>query len=292
LSGLVNRRGFEKYLKPAIESSQNDQAGRVFYYLDLDQLMIIIDTCGHIAGDELLRQISRLLKKHLRSRDVLARLGSDEFGILMQHCDIDNAQQISQKLIDHVGRHQFIWENRPFSVAVRIGILPITDAIKNSTDLLRIADIACYAAKDAGRNCFKVYQEDVLDIAKVHGDMEWVTHINQALGANSFCLFGQKIQPNVGTGNNGLHYEVLLRLIDQLRKIITPNAFLPPAERHKLITKIDMWVIENHLADLAYLAEHLKHLRALELCSINLSETSLTAPGFQQMVLGRIDLIK
>ena len=271
---MVNRRGFEKYLKPAIESSQNDQAGRVFYYLDLDQLMIIIDTCGHIAGDELLRQISRLLKKHLRSRDVLARLGSDEFGILMQHCDIDNAQQISQKLIDHVGRHQFIWENRPFSVAVRIGILPITDAIKNSTDLLRIADIACYAAKDAGRNCFKVYQEDVLDIAKVHGDMEWVTHINQALETNSFCLFGQKIQPNADTGNNGLHYEVLLRLIDQLRKIITPNAFLPPAERHKLITKIDMWVIENHLADLAYLAEHPKHLRALELCSETFARNS------------------
>jgi predicted signal transduction protein with EAL and GGDEF domain len=147
-----------------------------------------------------------------------------------------------------------------FSVTVRIGILPITDAIKNSTDLLRIADIACYAAKDAGRNCFSVYQEDVLDIAKVHGDMEWGTQINQALETNSFCLFGQEIQPNADTGNNGLHYEVLLRLIDPLRKIIMPNAFLPPAGRHKLITKIDMWVIENGLADLAYLAEHPEHL--------------------------------
>ena len=272
-----------------MESSQNDQVGHVFWYLDLDQFKIINDTCGHIAGDELLRQVSHLLKKHIRSHDVLARLGGDEFGILMQHCDIDNAQQIAQKLIDNIGRHQFVWVNRPFSVAVSIGIAPITDAIKNSTDLLRIADIACYAAKDAGRNCFNVYQEDVLDIAKVHGDMEWVMQINQALETNSFCLFGQEIQPNADTGNNGLHYEVLLRLIDQSGKIITPNAFLPAAERHKLITKIDTWVTEDHLASLA---EHWEYLRALELCSINLSETSLTAPGFQQMVLGRIDLIK
>ena len=286
LSGLVNRRGIEQYLKLALESSQNDQAEHVFCYLDLDQFKIINDTCGHIAGDELLRQVSHLLKKHIRSHDVLARLGGDEFGILMQHCDIDNAQQIAQKLIDNINRHQFVWENRPFSVAVSIGIAPITDAIKNSTDLLRIADIACYAAKDAGRNCYKVYQEDVLDIAKVHGDMEWVTQINQALEANSFSLFGQKIQPNADTDNNGLHYEVLLRLIDQSGEIITPNAFLPAAERYNLITKIDTWVIENHLA---YLAEHPEHLRALELCSINLSGASLTAPGFQQTVIDCIN---
>jgi diguanylate cyclase (GGDEF)-like protein len=286
---LVNRRGFEQHLKHAMENSQNDQTGHVFCYLDLDQFKIINDTCGHIAGDELLRQISHLLKQHIRSHDVLARLGGDEFGILMQHCDINNAQQIAQKLIDNVGRHQFVWESRLFSVAVSIGIAPITDAIKNSTELLRIADIACYAAKDAGRNCFKVYQENVLDIAKVHGDMEWVTQINQALEDNSFCLFGQRIQANADTGNNGLHYEVLLRLIDQSGKIITPNAFLPAAERYNLITKIDTWVIENHLA---YLAEHPQHLRALELCSINLSGASMTASGFQQLVIDCIDHYK
>lgn len=289
LSGLVNRRGFEQYLSRAMKSSQNDQAGHVFCYLDLDQFKIINDTCGHIAGDELLRQISHLLKKHVRSDDILARLGGDEFGILMQHCDIDNAKQIAQKLIDNVGEHQFFWENRPFSIAASIGIAPITDAIKNSTDLLRIADIACYAAKDAGRNCFKVYQVGVSDIAKVHDDMEWVTQINQALENDNFCLFAQKIQANADTGNTGLHYEVLLRFIDASGGIITPNAFLPAAERYNLITKIDTWVIENHLA---YLAKHPSHLQALALCSINLSGASLTAPGFQQAVIACIDRYK
>ena len=289
LSGLVNRRGFEEYLTRAMTSSKKDKASHVFCYLDLDQFKVINDTCGHIAGDELLRQISHLLKNHIYGHDILSRLGGDEFGILMQYCDINNAQQVAQKLIDSVGRHQFIWENRSFSVAVSIGIAPITDAIKNSTDLLRIADIACYAAKYAGRNCFRVYQEDVSDIAKVHGDMEWVAKINQAFRDNRFCLYGQKIQSNADTDTDGLHYEVLLRLIDESGKIITPNAFLPAAERYNLITKIDTWVIENHLA---YLAEHPEHLQALELCSINLSGASLTAPGFQQTVIDCINRYK
>ena len=286
LSGLVNRRGFEHYLHLAMESKHNEQAEHVFCYLDLDQFKIVNDTCGHIAGDELLRQISHLLKKHIRNHDVLARLGGDEFGILMEHCNIENAEKVAQKLIDKVGEHRFLWENKPFSVAVSIGIAPITDSIKTTTDLLRIADIACYAAKDAGRNCYRIYQENVSDIAKVHGDMEWVTRINQAFENNSFCLYAQKIQPNTQASGSGLHYEVLLRLLDESGKIIAPNAFLPAAERYNLITKIDRWVIENQLA---YLAKNPEHLRALELCSINLSGASLTAPGFQQAVIACID---
>jgi diguanylate cyclase (GGDEF)-like protein len=286
LSGLINRRGFEHYLHLAMESKHNEQAEHVFCYLDLDQFKIVNDTCGHIAGDELLRQISHLLKKHIRNHDVLARLGGDEFGILMEHCNIENAEKIAQKLIDKVGEYRFLWEKKPFSVAVSIGIAPITEYIKTTTDLLRIADIACYAAKDAGRNCYRIYEEDVSDIEKVHSDMEWVTRINQALENNSFCLYAQKIQPNSLTSGSGLHYEVLLRLLDESGKIIAPNAFLPAAERYNLITKIDRWVIDNQCA---YLAKHPEHLRALELCSINLSGASLTAPGFQQAVIACID---
>lgn len=285
LSGLVNRRGFEHYLKQAIENSQNEQTEYVFCYLDLDQFKIVNDTCGHIAGDELLRQISHLLKENIRSHDVLARLGGDEFGIIMQHCNIENAQTITQKLIDNVENHKFIWEGQSFSIAVSIGIAPITETIKNTTDLLRVADIACYAAKDAGRNCFKVYQEDVSAIAKVNSDMEWVTKINRALENNSFCLYAQKIQPNIDSHAKGLHYEVLLRLFDESKKTISPNAFLPAAERYNLITKIDKWVITNQLA---YLAEHPEHLQALELCSINISGASIATPGFKKAV---IDLI-
>ncbi|MFT4747203.1 MAG: diguanylate cyclase (GGDEF)-like protein [Congregibacter sp.] len=282
LSGLVNRRGFERHLAQAMETKQIENAEHVFCYLDLDQFKVINDTCGHIAGDELLRQISRILKKHIRRHDVLARLGGDEFGILMLNCDIENAKQTSQKLIDRVNQHRFLWEERPFSISVSIGITPISDNIKNTNDLLRTADIACYAAKDAGRNCFRIYTESILDMARVHGDMQWVTKINSALDNNNFCLYAQVIQPNIPNDTVGLHYEVLLRMVDESGVLISPNVFLPAAERYHLMTKIDKWVIENQFD---YLSRHPEHLAAIELCSINLSGPSLTAPGFLQTVI-------
>jgi diguanylate cyclase (GGDEF)-like protein len=282
LTGLVNRRGFERQLFQAMESQETENAEHVFCYLDLDQFKIINDTCGHIAGDELLRQISQLLKTHIRNHDVLARLGGDEFGILMEHCNIENAKQLAQKLIDRVSQHRFLWEGKPFAISVSIGMVPMSDSISNTNDLLRFADIACYAAKDAGRNCFRTYTESVSDIAKVHGDMEWVTKINWALENNRFCLYAQLIEPNTQTNIAGLHYEVLLRMIDESGSIIAPGVFLSAAERYHLMTKIDMWVIENQFD---YLSRHPQHLAALTLCSINLSGPSLTAPGFQQTVI-------
>jgi diguanylate cyclase (GGDEF)-like protein len=285
LSGLVNRRGFERHLFQAMGSQRVENAEHVFCYLDLDQFKIINDTCGHIAGDELLRQISQLLKKHIRNHDVLARLGGDEFGILMEHCNIENAKQVTQKLIERVSQHRFLWEDKPFAISVSIGMVPISDSIHNTNDLLRYADIACYAAKDAGRNCYRTYTESVSDIAKVHGEMEWVTKINWALENNMFCLYAQIIKPNEQNTIAGLHYEVLLRMIDESGSIIAPGVFLSAAERYQLTTKIDMWVIENQFE---YLSKHPKHLANLALCSINLSGPSLTASGFQQTV---IDLI-
>jgi diguanylate cyclase (GGDEF)-like protein len=282
LSGLVNRRGFELHLSYAMETKQAENAEHVFCYLDLDQFKVINDTCGHIAGDELLRQISQLLKKHIRKHDVLARLGGDEFGILMVNCGIEDAKSIAQKLIDKVSRYRFLWEDKPFAISVSIGIAPVSDCINNANDLLRNADIACYAAKDAGRNCFRIYTESVLDIAKVHGEMQWVTKINWALENNKFCLYAQIIQPNVLTDTCGFHYEVLLRMVDESGLLVSPNAFLPAAERYHLMTKIDKWVIRNQFD---YLSKNPEHLASLELCSINLSGPSLTAPGFLQAVI-------
>jgi diguanylate cyclase (GGDEF)-like protein len=286
LSGLVNRRGFELHLFQAMQSRQAENAEHIFCYLDLDQFKVINDTCGHIAGDQLLRQISQILKTHIRSHDVLARLGGDEFGILMLNCNIKNAKEVAQKLIDKVNQHRFLWESKPFAISVSIGIAPISERINNTNDLLRNADIACYAAKDGGRNCFRLYSESVSDIAKVHGDMQWVTKINSALENNSFCLYAQVIQPNKSTDRTGLHYEVLLRLVDESGSLISPNVFLPAAERYHLMTKIDKWVIENQFN---YLSKHPKHLAALELCSINLSGPSLTAPGFLKQVIDCLD---
>jgi diguanylate cyclase (GGDEF)-like protein len=282
LSGLVNRRGFELHLSHAMETKQAENTEHVFCYLDLDQFKVINDTCGHIAGDELLRQISQVLKKHIRKHDVLARLGGDEFGILMVNCGVEDAKSIAQKLIDNVSLYRFLWEDKPFAISVSIGIAPVSDCINNANALLRNADIACYAAKDAGRNCFRIYTESVLDIAKVQGEMQWVTKINWALENNKFCLYAQIIQPNVLTDTCGFHYEVLLRMVDESGLLVSPNAFLRAAERYHLMTKIDKWVIRNQFD---YLSKNPEHLALLELCSINLSGPSLTAPGFLQAVI-------
>jgi diguanylate cyclase (GGDEF)-like protein len=211
LTGLVNRRGFEVLLNQAMQSKQPEF---VFCYLELDQFKIINDTCGHIAGDELLRQIGHLLNNHIRGNDALARLGGYEFGILMQYCNISNAGLIAQKLIDKIGQYRFFWEGKSFAITASIGIASLTQKIKNTTDLLRNADIACYTAKDAGRNCFRIYQEGISDTSQLHGDMQWVNKINQALENNDFCLYAQKIVPNITTTETGLHYEVLLRMLD------------------------------------------------------------------------------
>ncbi|MFT5541489.1 MAG: diguanylate cyclase (GGDEF)-like protein [Glaciecola sp.] len=286
LSGLVNRRGFEHLLNQAMQSKNPEL---VLCYLDLDQFKIINDTCGHTAGDELISQISHLLHKHIRSNDILARLGGDEFGILMQHFDIGDASLVAQKLIDQIGQYRFFWEGKPFAITVSIGIASITDKIQNTNDLLRNADIACYAAKDAGRNCFRIYEEGISEAARVHGDMEWVNKINQALENDDFCLYAQIIAPNMTIGESGLHYEVLLRMLDDNGAIIPPNAFLPAAERYHLMTKIDIWVIEHHFE---YLSKHPEHLANVALCSINISGPSLTAPGFQQAVIDSLEQYK
>ncbi len=233
-----------------------------------------------------MRQINHLLSNHIRSHDILARLGGDEFGILMQYCNIENAGNIAQKLIDKISAYRFLWEDKPFAITASIGIAPFTDKMQNTTDFLPNADIACYAAKNASRNCFRIYQEDVSDIAQVHGDIAWVTKINYALENDRFCLYGQEIVSNLTSAETGLHYEVLLRMLDDEAGIIAANAFFPAAERYHLMSKIDRWVIEHQFQ---YLYEHPEHLAIVSLCSINISGPSLTAPGFQQVVIDSLN---
>ncbi|MFT5580230.1 MAG: EAL domain-containing protein (putative c-di-GMP-specific phosphodiesterase class I) [Paraglaciecola psychrophila] len=193
---------------------------------------------------------------------------------------------MAQKLIDVVAGYRFIWEEKPFIVAVSIGIVPISELTINSNDLLRNADIACYAAKNAGRNCFRVYEKNVSAIAQVHVDMAWVTKINLALENNNVRLYAQKIQSNYDGNGQGLHYEVLLRMLDVDGSIVAPGAFLPAAERYHLMLKIDGWVIKNQFE---YLSKNPEHLAALTLCSINISGSSITSTVFQQAVIDQLD---
>jgi diguanylate cyclase (GGDEF)-like protein/PAS domain S-box-containing protein len=272
LTGLANRNKFDRYLKRAIILAHQENTEHALCYLDLDQFKIINDTCGHLAGDELLGQLGELLRKHIRQYDFVARLGGDEFGILMYNCSPSQAFQACEKLRDLIKDFNFAWDDRSFTVGVSIGVSSINIVSGNAVDLLKEADAACYAAKEKGRNRVHVFRPDDEALAMRRGEMQWVEKIHQGLEQNRFLLYGQPIVPFCDT-KEGLHFEVLLRYRDDRGNIIPPGAFLPAAERYNLASTLDRWIIATLLE---WLANHPDFLKTLSLCSINLSGLSLT----------------
>ena len=286
LTGLVNRSEFERRLQRVIEANQSMNAEHAICYLDLDQFKVINDTCGHLAGDELLRQLSELLFSQVRKRDTLARLGGDEFGVLMEHCDIAHARRVTDSLRAIVEEFRFVWQDKKFSIGVSIGLVPISIELGNVNEVLSAADAACYAAKDAGRNRVHIYSIDDKQVNQHRGEMKWVARINQALEDDLFALYYQKIVPIDQSKNHGEHYELLIRMIDKEGDIIPPGAFLPAAERFGLSTKIDLWVVNSAFS---WLAMHPAKQKKLELCTINLSGQTLGNDGFMEYLINKLD---
>jgi diguanylate cyclase (GGDEF)-like protein len=272
LTGLVNRRQFDYHIQNLVTLAQADNSAHALCYLDLDQFKVVNDTCGHMAGDELLRQLGDLLQQQVRKSDVLARLGGDEFGILMSNCTVEQAMQTGDKLRNAIRDFQFAWENRSFGVAVSIGVAPINRTSGNAVDILKEADAACYAAKEKGRNRVHVFNPDDEELAQRQGEMRWVEKIRSGIEHNRFLLYGQLIVPTMKI-DEGLHFETLLRYLDESGNIIPPGAFLPAAERYNMAPTLDRWVISalfQHLATTPGLIER------LEICSVNLSGLSLS----------------
>jgi diguanylate cyclase (GGDEF)-like protein/PAS domain S-box-containing protein len=271
LTGLVNRREFEDRLQRAVKVAHDEKIEYALCYMDLDQFKIVNDTSGHLAGDELLRQLGAVLKEHIRKGDVLARLGGDEFGMLIKECSLKEAEHVCEKLKDVISSFQFVWEDRCFSIGVSIGISSINNCTGNSTDSLKEADAACYAAKEKGRNRVHTFRIDDEELALRQGEMQWVEKIKQGLGENRFILYGQLIVP-CSKNQEGLHFETLIRYLDHQGNIIPPGAFLSSAERYGLVTTLDKWVI-SHLFD--WMEKNQNCLSSLAMCSINLSGHSL-----------------
>jgi len=273
LTGLVNRSEFDKRLQKAIEGSAAHGTQHTLAYLDLDQFKIVNDTCGHNAGDELLRQITGLLRIALRANDTLARLGGDEFGVLLESCPTYYALQIAENLRNIIADFHFVWDEKTFPISVSIGVVHIGGAgtaYLNCAEVLRVADSACYIAKDLGRNRIHVYQADDVEMNKRHGEIDWYTKIYSAISENRFVLYGQKIASiNDGTQYYD-HIEILVRLVSADNQIVPPMAFIPAAERYGLMPEIDRWVIRNAFAHIAGL-EH----ASTSLFCINLSGASL-----------------
>ena len=286
LTGLINRREFEERLERVLQSSQADHDQQhILLYLDLDQFKVINDTCGHLAGDELLRQLSNVLQSHVRKRDTLARLGGDEFGVLMEHCDLREGKRVANAMRDAVADYRFVWEDHTHVVGVSIGLVAFISEDDDLTDLLKAADAACYAAKDNGRNRVHVYCKQDSDLASRHGEMRWVARINLALENNRFRLALQPIVPINRFETNKLAYEVLIRM-QEGEQIIQPNDFLGAAERYNLTAKLDYWVIRNVFK---WLMEHNHEFDHVSLININLSGQSL---GDQELLKYVVDELK
>lgn len=250
LTGRYNRRAFEARLERAIETAVVEGKHHALCYIDLDQFKVVNDTCGHVAGDELLKQVASLLESEIRDSDMLARLGGDEFGVLFEGCDITKAAEHAEAMRLKVKKHHFIWQEKPFDTSISIGLVPITQESVNLAEVLKNADAACYVAKDSGRNRLQIYQQHDKELAQRYGEMQWVSRIQQALQEDWLELHGQLIRP---TTNKPFppHYEVLVRLRDRDGQLVPPMAFIPAAERYNLMQSIDQWVIQHALELLA-----------------------------------------
>lgn len=246
LTGLLNRHEFEVRLQQVLESARTDGSQHAVCYLDLDQFKIVNDTCGHVAGDELLKQLTHQLHAKVRASDMLARLGGDEFGVILEDCDQESAYRIADGLRQTIKDFRFAWQDRFFEIGVSIGLVPITATSGSMTEVLSAADSACYVAKDLGRNRVHIYQPNDDALARRHGEMQWVQRINDGLEANRFQLYGQHIVPLVA--GVPIFCEILVRLHEDEAGLIPPNAFIPAAERYYLMPSIDRWVVARALA--------------------------------------------
>ena len=283
LTGLINRSEFESQLEELLDSATNQLKQHALLYLDLDQFKVVNDTCGHGAGDELLRQLTAHIQRKVRESDTFARLGGDEFGVLLENCPLDQALRVATILLDEVRIFRFIWLDKTFAVGVSIGLVAITEASGNSANVLAAADTACYAAKDKGRNRVQVYSPDDSEMAERHGEMHWVARIAKAFEEDRFQLHYQPIVPvQEAAQNKEQHFEVLLRMLDDDNSLVPPSFFIPAAERYNLMVEIDRWVILSTVNWLIANAER------PVVCAINLSGQSVNDDRFLAFLIDQI----
>ncbi|HEY6093900.1 MAG TPA: EAL domain-containing protein [Gallionellaceae bacterium] len=276
LTGLINRAEFETRLAELLNDALHGTQEHALMYLDLDQFKVVNDTCGHQAGDELLRQLANKLEGLVRATDTLARLGGDEFGVLLAGCPLPRAEHIAESLREAVTTFRFVWQDKAFDIGVSIGLVPINAHSDNSVSLLSAVDAACYAAKEQGRNRVHVFEPGDEELMRRQGEMGWAQRVSQAIKENRLVLYFQKILPVSATAGNHVHFELLIRMLDENGKVVPPMAFIPAAERYNMMNMLDRWVVETVFQRLAR-----RTALGNTVCAINLSGQSL---GDEQML--------
>lgn len=284
LTGLANRREFEHHLEHALQLQGRQSAQHSLMFLDLDQFKLVNDTSGHAAGDELLRHICAVLQQCLREDDILARLGGDEFGVLLPDCPPATAEKIAEVLRHTVQNLHFVWKGRPFVSTVSIGVVHSSPLLTTLEATLRAADMACYMAKEKGRNRVQIYRPDDSELSSRFGEMAWVQRLHMALEEDRFCLYAQAIAPlGDDPGEAGGHVEILLRLRDESGRMIMPDSFIPAAERYGIMSSLDRWVVRNVFGVIAKCMSE-GHSGTMATCAINLSGASVGDDDFLEFV--------
>ncbi|MGB5718755.1 MAG: EAL domain-containing protein [Gammaproteobacteria bacterium] len=283
LTGLINRTEFENRLNYSVESAVHANESHVLCYADIDQLKIINDTCSHESGDALIREITGLIHGCLRESDVLARLGGDEFGVLLKNCSLDSAVELVELMLTEIHDLNFSACNRVFDVTASIGMAVIIADTRSATEVMIEADLACHAAKDAGGNRLHIYHQEDKSLARRHSEMQWVSRLKEAIKSDRLVLYCQDIVPVIPDVNAGHHFEVLVRMIDDNGDIITPDNFLPAAERYNLMTGLDRWVVSHSFS---WYAGHRMNagISGLDTIAINLSGASVSDAGFMDHI--------
>jgi diguanylate cyclase (GGDEF)-like protein/PAS domain S-box-containing protein len=286
LTGLVNRAEFERRLEAALASARGEGVAHVVAYLDLDRFKVVNDTSGHIAGDNLLRELATLLRVRVRDSDTVARVGGDEFAMLLAGCPLDKARQIAEDVVQAVADYRFAWRDQVFDIGMSIGLVEVGHESSTAEVVLSAADSACYVAKQRGRGRVHVYSARDEIVARQRGEIQWLQRLQGALKENQFELYVQPIIALGGANGRGPAAEVLLRMRDESGHVIPPAQFLASAERYRLMSHIDRWVVQATLTALASGALHLPDGRSV---SVNLSGQTLADEQFLEFVVDMLD---
>jgi diguanylate cyclase (GGDEF)-like protein/PAS domain S-box-containing protein len=286
LTGLVNRRDFERRLDEAGETARRGEASHMLCYLDLDRFKIVNDTSGHLAGDSMLREVAKLLREAVRDSDTVARLGGDEFGMLLVGCPLDKARQIADDVCRSIANYRFVWHDRVFNIGVSIGLIEIGREAGTVEQLLAAADSACYVAKKEGAGRVSVYSARDEALARSTGEIEWLQRLQSALKEERFALYYQPIVSAFGNDADGPSMEVLVRMLDESGAEIPPSEFVHAAERYRLMASVDRWVVHNTLGALARNAFQLARDRSV---AMNISGQTLSDPLFLEFVVETLD---
>ncbi len=286
LTGLVNRREFERRLEEAAEAARRGEATHMLCYLDLDRFKIVNDSSGHLAGDSMLREAAKLLRDAVRDSDTVSRIGGDEFGLLLAGCPLEKARQIADDVCRAVAAYRFVWHDRVFNIGVSIGLIEIGREAGTVEQLLAAADSACYVAKKEGAGRVSVYSARDEALARGNGEIEWLQKLQGAIKEERFALYYQPIVAAYGGEIEGPSMEVLLRMLDEDGNEIQPSEFVQAAERFRLMASLDRWVVQTTLSALSRNAFQLAPGRSV---AINISGQTLSDPQFLEFVVECLD---